>query len=112
MGQVTQYMTGNYVGSRLSYDENTHRLCGIVTQWVAKNRNLLQDLSYDYDDFGNLAARTDNIRNLEERFTYDNLNRLDSVRLNGVPTGRMAYDALGRMTDFFIWLAKIWFYSI
>ena len=52
-----------------------------------------------YDIYANLAARTDNIRNLEERFTYDRLNRLDSIWLNGVPTGRMVYDALGRMTD-------------
>ncbi|MBQ8957954.1 MAG: hypothetical protein IJ057_05575 [Bacteroidales bacterium] len=36
---------------------------------------------------------------MEERFTYDWLNRLDSIWLNGVPTGRMAYDALGRMAD-------------
>ncbi|MBR0539401.1 MAG: hypothetical protein IJK36_04150 [Bacteroidales bacterium] len=36
---------------------------------------------------------------MEERFTYDRLNRLDSIWLNGVPTGRMVYDALGRMTD-------------
>ena len=36
---------------------------------------------------------------MEERFTYDRLNRLDSIWLNDVPMGRMAYDALGRMTD-------------
>ena len=32
--------------------------------------NTLQDFGYMYDDFGNLAARTDN-KNMEERFTYD-----------------------------------------
>ena len=36
---------------------------------------------------------------MKERFTYDRLNRLDSIGLNGVPTGHMSYDALGRMTD-------------
>ncbi|MBR0176718.1 MAG: RHS repeat-associated core domain-containing protein [Bacteroidales bacterium] len=54
---------------------------------------------YDYDDFCNLAARKDNLRNLEETFRYDELNRLTDISLNGVPTGHMAYDALGRMTD-------------
>ena len=49
--------------------------------------------------FANLAARTDNLRNLEETFTYDHLNRLTDVWLNNVHTGHMAYDALGRMTD-------------
>lgn len=99
MGQITRYMTGNYVSSTLNYDDDTHRLRGIETQVVAKSQNILQDLWYDYDDFGNLAARKDNFRNLEETFTYDHLNRLDSIKLNGVHTGRMAYDALGRMTD-------------
>lgn len=47
----------------------------------------------------NLAARKNNLRNLEETFTYDHLNRLTDVRLNNAPTGHMAYDALGRMTD-------------
>ena len=46
-----------------------------------------------------LAARKNNLRNLEETFTYDHLNRLTDVRLNNAPTGHMAYDALGRMTD-------------
>ena len=59
----------------------------------------MQDFGYIYDIFANLAARTDNNRNLEETFTYDHLNRLTDIRLNGVPTGHMAYDALGRMTD-------------
>ena len=51
------------------------------------------------EDLSNLAARTNNIRDLEERFTYDHLNRLTDVRLNNALTGHMAYDALGRMTD-------------
>jgi RHS repeat-associated protein len=49
--------------------------------------------------FAYLAARTDNLRNLEETFAYDHLNRLTDVWLNNVHTGHMAYDALGRMTD-------------
>ncbi len=61
--------------------------------------NILQDFGYDYDIFANLAARKDNLRNLEERFTYDRLNRLTDIWLNNAPTGHMAYDALGRMTD-------------
>lgn len=97
VGQITQYITGNYVGSTLTYDDDTHRLRGIVTQWSAKN--ILQNLSYDYDDFGNLAARKDNLRNLEERFTYDNLNRLDSIRLNGTFVGHVQYDAYGRIVS-------------
>ena len=94
-GQITQYMTGNFVGSTLSYEDDTHRLEHIQTQWLAKN--ILQDLWYEYDDFANLAARKDNIRNLEERFTYDNLNRLETIALNGGTPDRIEYDAFGRI---------------
>ena len=97
MGQVAEYMTGNYVGSTLTYDENTHQLNRIQTRWVAKNRNILQDLLYDYDNFGNLAARTDNLRDLEERFTYDNLNRLESISRNGGVQDHIKYDHYGRI---------------
>ena len=87
----------NYVSSTLACDDNTHRFRRIQTQWVANN--ILQDFSYDYDDFCNLATRKDNKRNLEETFTYDHLNRLTDIWLNGAHMGHMAYDALGRMTD-------------
>ena len=59
----------------------------------------MQYLDYDYDNFGNLAARYDKMRNLRETFGYDGLDRLDSIWLNNVHTGLTAYDALGRMTD-------------
>ena len=36
---------------------------------------------------------------MKARITYDHLNRLTDISLNGVPTGHMVYDALGRMTD-------------
>ncbi len=64
---------------------------------TAKGENILQDLSYEYDGFSNLASRTDNKRNLEERFTYDHLNRLTGIWLGNNRTGWMDYDAYGRM---------------
>ena len=60
--------------------------------------DVLQNLCYEYDDFGNLAARNDKMRGLRETFGYDELDRLDSIWLNGAHTGVMAYDAFGRMT--------------
>ena len=54
---------------------------------------------YDYDGFGNLAVRKDNMRDLEEIFTYDHLNRLTGITLNGSPTGDMGYDPYGRMKN-------------
>ena len=74
-----------------------HRLRSIVT---TKN---LQNLTYDYDKFGNLAARKDWKANMEETFTYDDMNRLTGVTLKR-PSGQnlhcaVTYDALGRMTS-------------
>ena len=33
-------------------------------------------MTHHYDNFGNLASRKDNKKNLEETFTYDDMNRL------------------------------------
>lgn len=93
-GQITQYMTGNNVSSTLTYDDETHRLCYIRT---VNSENILQDLGFRYDNFGNLAARKDILRDLEETFTYDNLNRLDTTILNGGSVNRMVYDPYGRI---------------
>ena len=75
-----------------AYDPVMHYLDSIVTS------NNLQNLSYTYDKFGNLASRKDNLRNLEEGFHYDKMDRLPHIRL-GNTSSRIRYDALGRMTS-------------
>ena len=47
----------------------------------SNGENILQNLSYGYDIFGNLASRKDNLRNLEETFRYDKMNRLTDKRV-------------------------------
>lgn len=96
LGQITRFSTGNGVQSERFYYPATGRLQGISS---ATSQNILQNLGYEYDDFGNLAARYDKMRGLRETFGYDALDRLDSIWLNGAHTGVMAYDALGRMTS-------------
>ena len=64
---------------------------------TVQQTDTLQNLTYHYDKFGNLAARKDNKRNLTETFTYDNLNRLKTTSMGGL-TASMTYDNLGRMT--------------
>lgn len=96
VGQITRFTIGNGIQSERFYYPTTGRLQGIYSM---KNNDILQSLGYNYDDFGNLAARYDNTRNLTESFGYDELDRLDTIRLNGVLKGRMVYDALGRMTE-------------
>ena len=58
----------------------------------------MQNLSYGYDKFGNFEARKDNLRNLEETFHYDKMNRLTDIYL-GTTHSQIVYDPLGRMTS-------------
>ncbi|MDO5315335.1 MAG: hypothetical protein Q4F82_04415 [bacterium] len=58
----------------------------------------MQNLSYNYDKFGNLASRKDNLRNLEETFHYDKMNRLTDIYL-GTTHSQIVYDPLGHKTN-------------
>ena len=51
----------------------------------------MQNLSYNYDKFGNFEARKDNLRNLEETFHYDKMNRLTDIYL-GTTHSQIVYD--------------------
>lgn len=91
-GQIVQATTGNGIQTNWLYDSRMHYLTGIETS------NSLQSLHYDYDKFGNLAARTDLLRQMTETFEYDSLNRLTHVHF-GQHHGQNSYDQLGRMTS-------------
>ena len=94
-GQVTRYHTGDGVSTERNYDPLSGRLMGIVS-W--KGNDTLQNLSYVFDKNANLASRKDNLRNMEECFTYDPLNRLTYIIEDCDTTGVFAYDDYGRMT--------------
>ena len=91
-GQLTDATLGNGVSIHYAYKPEMHYIDSIVTS------NNLQNLSYDYDKFGNLASRKDNLRNLEETFHYDKMNRLTDIYL-GNTHSQIVYDPLGRMTS-------------
>ena len=96
-GQLLGAKLGNGLVTSYSYDTVMHRLEHIATT------NNLQNLTCSYDKFGNLAARKDNRTNMEETFTYDDMNRLTGITLKR-PSGQdlhcaVTYDALGRMTS-------------
>ena len=96
-GRLLEAKLGNGAVTRHSYDTLTHRLEHIVT---TKN---LQNLSFVYDNFGNLASRKDHNFNMEETFTYDDMNRLTGITLIRA-SGQdlhcaVSYDAMGRMTS-------------
>ena len=96
-GQLLEAQLGNGAVTEYTYDPLMHRLTGIAT---TKN---LQQLTYSYDKFGNLASRKDWKKNMEETFTYDDMNRLTGITLKRSSgqdlTCTVTYDALGRMTS-------------
>lgn len=53
----------------------------------------VQSLTYNFQlNTGNLLQRTDNIKNQNELFTYDNLNRLTASTVNGTQQFGITYD--------------------
>lgn len=59
----------------------------------------IQNLSFLYDQVGNLTQRQDNSQGLTENFYYDNLHRLDYTTLNGVTNLDVSYNALGNIAS-------------
>ena len=95
-GRIVKYMTGNQVVDTLAYNDTT----GMLTwQYATKGTATIQDFRYTYDDFRNLASRTEGkyATPMTETFRYDNLDRLDTVMFNNA-VSRMVYDLYGRMT--------------
>jgi len=62
---------------------------------------VFQNHEYKFDSIGNLRSREDVKAGLIEEFSYDSLNRLESVRANGFAQidADFSYDALGNITS-------------
>lgn len=73
-GQISQQRLGNGVVSSKTYDD-LGRLEEIFSG--SNGGRSLQDLSYQFDEIGNLEYRQDHNANFLERFDYDGLNRLE-----------------------------------
>lgn len=96
-GNITDYQLGNGVRTQLGYDEDFKYLKSIYT---CNDKKVYQNLSYSYDDFGNMTNRTKHSGTMvSESFEYDDFNRLVEIKLNGKVTGSMNYDEYGNMTD-------------
>lgn len=63
--------------------------------------NSLQDLSFEYDELGNMLQRRDQSgqKDLTENFTYDGLNRLTSSHVVGKAAINISYDSFGNIIN-------------
>ncbi|MCL2041449.1 MAG: hypothetical protein FWG84_05345, partial [Bacteroidales bacterium] len=91
MGQPLTYKMGNNKTTTCQYD-GYYLPERIYTSGI-------QDFSYSFNpENGNLEWRKDNQQNLQENFSYDDLNRLDSIRQGNATTLTLTYNNNGNIT--------------
>jgi RHS repeat-associated protein len=96
---ITQETAGNGVVTNQGFSVTTGRLLTIEAALNGNSNNALQNLSFTYDNLGNLTGRTDYYENFTESFQYDQLNRLTqaSINTNVYQTKTLTYDAVGNI---------------
>lgn len=98
LGQLNKSTTGNgYITNKTNFPL-TFRLKSVKTE--GSDNQIIQDMEYGWTSNGNLNFRKKWIsrpqnNSITESFTYDNLNRLVSIYLNGSHLGLHQYDAEG-----------------
>lgn len=97
-GQLEQFKLGSNIDVENDHQLETGRLQDITA--FAGPVELIRQ-RYQWDDNGNLDAKWDYTSNVQEDFTYDNLNRLTNVTTAGAYTSSTSiqYDALGNIIN-------------
>ncbi|MET0594443.1 MAG: RHS repeat-associated core domain-containing protein [Polyangiaceae bacterium] len=99
-GNLTRSTLGNGLSAVRAFDAVTGQLKGIGAG--AAGQPAVQQLAFNFDPLGNLKGRRDELQNITELVTYDNLNRMKSVELqraSGTETTTTDYDAIGNITQ-------------
>ncbi len=102
-GKITQETLGNGVVTDRTYDPARNLVQSITS---TSGANTVQDLTFVFDQMGNLTERKDLQRDRTEAFAYDNRNQLTSSTLSetsttnqlGTPT-TYSYDLIGNITN-------------
>jgi RHS repeat-associated protein len=96
-GNVTEEVLGSQGTTERLFDaaRGLPRAIKTTNEWGAYE---IQDLEYDWDEVASLTRRESIYHGLEETFTYDDLNRLETISLNSQLSQQMSYDTLGNIT--------------
>ncbi len=97
-GQLEEFQLGNNLTTNHTYNNNTGWLESILTSNTGGED--IQDMSFTFNDIGNLTYRADNKNGVNENFGYDLLNRLSGITTNGsVSTSNsvVTYDVIGNI---------------
>lgn len=89
VGLFESYTLGSNLTTNVSYNNDGY-IETIKT-------GTIQDMSYNFNSLGNLLYRKNNKRNLQEDFTYDNLNRLTSSKVTNQPQIDISYSDNGNI---------------
>ena len=96
-GGIVEFQLGNGTKTQMSYDIKTSLVDGIL---VVNDKDVIHNFRYFYDDFGNMVSRVKmNGMFMEEKFEYDEFDRLVGINLNGVETAKMIYDKQGNILE-------------
>jgi RHS repeat-associated protein len=88
---------GNGLDEYRTFDRASGHLTAIETGPSLSSS--IQDLSFTFDEVGNLETRTNHLIGKTETFTYDALNRLSTAQVSGLSAATTTYSAAGRITS-------------
>ncbi|MGD0336366.1 MAG: RHS repeat-associated core domain-containing protein [Candidatus Omnitrophota bacterium] len=94
-GQITKIQYGNGTETDYTYNPNTLRLSNLTTQSPSGK---IQDLTYQFDNAGNIMQLTDGVNTATQSFQYDDLNRLIQAAGSYGSFG-YSYDSIGNMIN-------------
>ncbi len=97
LGRPLNAALGNGLNEYYNYDRAAGYLKTIETDPGLGSS--VQDLSFTYDQVGNVLTRTDHQISRTETFTYDALNRLTQSVVGGQSAVTVSYSATGRITN-------------
>lgn len=99
LGRTELETLGKLVTTKRSFKPGQNVLNKIesIIQQGAGANSLVQNLSYTYDGVNNLKTRVDGLTNLDERFEYDNLDRLTKHYQDNVLKTEVSYNAIGNI---------------
>ncbi|PIQ86896.1 MAG: hypothetical protein COV74_02960 [Candidatus Omnitrophica bacterium CG11_big_fil_rev_8_21_14_0_20_45_26] len=95
-GQIIKIEYGNGVKTDYTYNTETLRLEHLFTSHVAHGTH--QDLTYQFDNVGNVIGLTDEINTNTQYFQYDDLNRIKQAIGNYGPYDYIV-DPIGNLTQ-------------
>ncbi|UTW46449.1 hypothetical protein KFE80_06105 [bacterium SCSIO 12696] len=101
-GNIVKTQFGNDLWTTRTFEPNTGRLTEINTHTSSSSLGDRQDLTYHWDNVGNLDYREQirpNSVTVRESFNYDGLNRLKDYRVNNGSPIVVEYDALGNIEN-------------